>query len=278
MAESRIRRWTVLTRFGLRTMLLAISLTCLWLGWWVNSARRQAAAVNELEQKGSYVDFIYSMGIGDTFPNSPPQAQWVPKWLHEQLGRHYFETIRAVRLGSPNEPDRRRLVDADMSVLRKLPGLRGLIIMLTNVTDEGLRQITNCQDLRVLMFWNNKKITDESMKVIRQLRNLHSLEADGQLCSDAGLAAIQDMRQLRELTLIDYRGNPGITDKGLEHIGNLENLELLSIQNAAITDDGLHHLEGLTSLRNLHLAKTNVTPEGVARLGVALPNCTITLK
>jgi Leucine-rich repeat (LRR) protein len=248
------------------------------LGWWVILAKRQAAAVALLESKGSFASFSYTTGVSDKASQSKPQAQWVPEWLREQLGPHKLATIRAVRLGSPNEPQRQRLVDSDLSVLKQLPQLRELNIMLTNVTDEGLKQIANCQDLRVLMFWNNPKITDASMQTISQLERLHSLEAGGPLCGDAGLAYISEMEELRELKLADYRDTPGITDAGMQHIGKLENLELLSLQNASITDEGLRHLEKLKSLKTLDLTRTNVSAAGVARLQSSLPKCAISIK
>jgi hypothetical protein len=257
---------------------MTVSLLCLLLGWWVISARRQAAAVALLESKGSFASFSHTTGISDKASQSKPQAQWVPEWLREQLGPHKLATIRAVRLGSPNEPQRKRLVDSDMSVLKQLPQLRELSIFLTSITDEGLKQIANCQDLRVLTFWNNPKITDASMQTISQLERLHSLEAGGPLCGDAGLAYISEMEELRELKLSDYRDTPGITDAGMQHIGKLTNLELLSLQNASITDEGLRHLEKLKSLKTLNLTRTNVSAAGVARLQSSLPKCIISIK
>ena len=56
--------------------------------------------------------------------------------------------------------------------------------------------------------------------------------------------------QLRTLGLI---GGQRLTDKGLEHIGKLTNLETLEIRNRTLTADGLKHLTKLPNLKSLLL-------------------------
>lgn len=73
--------------------------------------------------------------------------------------------------------------------------------------------------------------------------------------------------------------NANVTDADLKRLQplleSLPNLELLQLSESAVTDEGLRHLVELQNLRDLYLWKTAVTPEGVAELQRALPQCAI---
>ena len=47
----RKRRWF---RFSLRTMLLATTMLCIWLGWKINAAREQRQAVAAVRELGGH--------------------------------------------------------------------------------------------------------------------------------------------------------------------------------------------------------------------------------
>ena len=55
-ASSDNRRWF---RFGLRTLLIFLTVLCVWLGFQVNAARRQHAAVQAILQAGGTVAYDY---------------------------------------------------------------------------------------------------------------------------------------------------------------------------------------------------------------------------
>ena len=57
-----------------------------------------------------------------------------------------------------------------------------------------------------------------------------------------------------------------ITDKGLEQIKGLENLEYLNLYGTEIGDAGLDYLTNLKKLKSLYLWQTKVTDEGVKKL------------
>ena len=57
-----------------------------------------------------------------------------------------------------------------------------------------------------------------------------------------------------------------LTDEGLVHLKEIENLIWLNLANTKITDAGLKHLSGLTGLTKLHLEKTQVGDAGLAHL------------
>ena|SRR5687768_553150 len=90
--------------------------------------------------------------------------------------------------------------------------------------------------------------------------------------TDDDLQGLKNAPLTRSLTIVGSR----ITDKGLVHLRNLRQLELLDLKkNPQITDAGLVHLEELENLEKLILIGTSVTPAGVKKLQRALPNTKI---
>ncbi len=57
-----------------------------------------------------------------------------------------------------------------------------------------------------------------------------------------------------------------ITDRGLEHLKDLVELERLTLDNTRITDRGLEHLKRLTKVVSVRLISTNVAGPGLEHL------------
>jgi len=90
--------------------------------------------------------------------------------------------------------------------------------------------------------------------------------------TDAGLERVGDLNRFPELRVVNLLGTK-ITDAGLEHLGNWTNLRVLWLNGCSmITDDGLAHLENLRRLETLSLivegnGKMPITDAGLAHLG-----------
>ena len=57
-----------------------------------------------------------------------------------------------------------------------------------------------------------------------------------------------------------------LTDEGLVHLKEIDNLIWLNLANTKISDAGLKHISEIKSLKRLHLEKTQVGDEGLAHL------------
>jgi len=111
---------------------------------------------------------------------------------------------------------------------------------------------------------------------LRKLIGIHYFVSVVQVyISPATKAELEKLKSFKELRVL-YCGYCAFTDADLEALGDLTNLQVLTLTwGAQITDKGLEHLKGLTNLRQLYLDTTEVTDVGVKKLQRSLPNCEI---
>lgn len=105
-------------RVSLRTLLVLLTIGCVWLGWKVNKAQKQRAAVAWVEEMGGEVGYEY---IGDSY--DPPARAW----LEDFIGVDFFLSVDTVFLYNSSV--------SDLTPLARFPNLTYLAIIDTNVTD-----------------------------------------------------------------------------------------------------------------------------------------------
>ena len=99
----------------------------------------------------------------------------------------------------------------------------------------------------------------------------------GKHCSwltDDGLRHLSELENLEELWLPGC----GITGAGVRHLHNLGHLKELHLGHCWVNDEDLHHFEGLVNLETLILYHNGVSERGVGTLRKALPDCQIEFK
>jgi len=96
------RRWF---QFSLRTLLVLLTVLCVWLGVTVNRARKQREAVAAIEALGGYVRYEYQYGSGQEPPG--------PKWLRELIGEEYFVSVVYVVLHNYGSPQKKCHIGMD---------------------------------------------------------------------------------------------------------------------------------------------------------------------
>lgn len=288
-----------LTRFSLRTVLVAITLLAVWLSFHCRSAKRQQASAEAVQRHGGWVYYDYEVGPDSKFVPNPQSP--VPEWLLKSLGHHHFHDIVYVNMVYDDNGGK-RLDNLNQSSeilvqLEGLPDLESLLLHDAQATDEGLKHVGKLTSLRRLFMWDagaitdegvahlselkkleylhlsNAKISDESLRVLAQLPKLHGLSLQGNLFTDGGIKNLRSMVQLRQLAV--GLGGCNITDDGLVYLKNLKGLETLDLQKTEVTDAGLKHLEGLTNLKQLWLGGAPVSD--TSWLQERLPNCKIGL-
>ncbi len=89
--------------------------------------------------------------------------------------------------------------------------------------------------------------------------------------NDSVLIAIGSFSNLTRLFL----DRTNITDRNIENLKNLLQLQYLNLSGTAVTVNGLNTLKGLTSLKSLFLYKTNITADGLGAVQKTFPKAVI---
>jgi len=225
----------------MRTLLVVMTVFCVWVGVRVNWARNNRArvaavvtAVTEIEKLGGEVTSAYE----DLRPQS---------WL---------ETLF-------DDPGSR---DDPVGVLKVTMVSFGF----SDLTDAGLEHLKDSTELSLLDL-NGPQVTDAVIEHLKGLTELEVLYLSDTRVTDTGLEHLKDLPKLKELNLFGTQ----VTDAGLEHLKDFPKLTILNLSDTQVTDAGLEHLKDLPELTILWLSRTQFTDEGVKKLQQALPNCEI---
>jgi hypothetical protein len=226
-------------RFSLRTLLLLLTVVGIWLGYTVNAARRQRAAVNTLQGSGVTIMYDYMETAARTWSTSGKPSG--PDWLRNALGLDYFHypVYASVRSRVENTND-------IVAALYALPGLKTLMLAGDSINDETIGELGP----------------------LDRLEELHITAAH---VTDRGLKQLLKFPRLQWLIFNDVP----ITDAGCATLAELSNLEELRLYGSDVSDDALIHLKKLHKLRRLTITKTRITYEGAEALRKALPRCTV---
>ena len=115
-------------QFSLRTLLLALTAVCVWLGWTVPRANEQGKAVEWVRKMGGTVWYDYEVDEDGDAINAIDAAEPPgPKWLRDSLGVDYFQNVSAVYLVSKPV--------SDLTPLAGLNNLQYLELSITEVCD-----------------------------------------------------------------------------------------------------------------------------------------------
>lgn len=230
-------------RFSLRALLIAVTVTAIYVGWHANRVHTQRAAATRVLQAGGTVEYAhhYEAIHNDSWVQHPGARPPGPAWLRHILGDDYFTSVISVNLNDATVES----IDDVLPAVGDLTSLRFLDMQNQGVTDDGLAHIQALTLLEELHI-NGTDITDAGMSHLEALDNLVDLSIDGTSVSDVGFgnARIENKRRLRYLSMIATQ----------------------------VSDDSLSRLEHIPNLSLVTCAFTNVTPEAVDRYNESRPD------
>jgi hypothetical protein len=158
-------------------------------------------------------------------------------------------------------------------VLAKMPDPGapfGLDLNLTNMTDEGLKELAGLKSLQAL-YLAGTQVTDAGLKDLAARKSLLTLDVRWTKVTVAGLKELAGLTTLQRL----YLNHCGVTDAGVKELTGLKSLQILNISASEVTDAGLKEVANLKSLQSLIMWGTKATPAGIAELRKELPKCRI---
>jgi hypothetical protein len=256
-------RWRF--QFGVRSLLvclLAVSVPLGWFAWELEKARRQREAVEAIVGMDGTVTYDYEVDEKWTpIDGVEPSG---PAWLRELLGVDFFCTVVIVDCFFVEFGDK------EAKYLLELTSLEKLLLVGTQITDNGLAHLNGMTNLETL--WAVRtQITDEGLTHLKRMTKLKSLILVHTQITGTGFQHLRGLTNLRQIDL----ERSHVMDAGLAHLGERSQLQWLSLGSTDITDEGLQYLSGLSNLTHLNAERTKVTGEGVKELREALPTCNI---
>ena len=164
-------------RYSLRTLMLVVTVFCVWLGVTAKRARDQRSAVEVIEALGGEVEYEHEpkrtpyeggfivWGNPNTVNRAPPG----PEWLRGLIGDEYFFSVRLVRLS------RTTTDDASLAAVARFADMKSLLLDDTRVSDAGLEHLKGLVNLRELNVIDTL-ITDAGLEHLRGLTSLRLLQ------------------------------------------------------------------------------------------------------
>lgn len=217
-----------------------------WVPHWIRILyEHYRPPVFERFQEFTYLDDVVEVHT-PTDDTEFPAPEWL-KWLPSQKRLRALSLIGSGQSGHPS--------DADLAILRELPGLESLALDCSAVSAEGMAPIGGLSRLRKLSLYglctsdlpNPDPASEAALSHLRGLKNLRELEIYGAGLTDASLSNLSGLENLRKLYLSDST----ITDDALRHLADLPNLEHLVLDKTRVTGEGFKHLRSLPKLERL---------------------------
>jgi len=193
MSESnQKRRWL---RYSLRSLLVAVTIFCIWLGLRVRQAQRRHEAVAAIWATHAAISFDYQWVPGESGPNPDGQPS-APAWLRGLFGDDFFRYPALVWLKGDAVPDEFLGQYADV-----LSEVHVLGISSDNVTDKSLAIVAKISQLQFLEL-NCPNFTSAGLRQLVPLKRLKGLSS----YKDSGNESIA--LQLDTRGNFDCPGNP----------------------------------------------------------------------
>jgi hypothetical protein len=240
-------------RVNVRILMLLIVLCGLALGVVVNRANTQRRAVAAVVGSGGSVAYDDQFENGYPVNNRRPRG---PEWLRNLIGDHYFRNVTSAYFGSTAG----RVSAADLEAIEGLDHLEQLIF--EEPPGAGLEHLHAPAGLRHLEL-RGQSFDDAMLAGLQPMPRLESLKLWRTAVTDAGLSHLRNMDNLKSLGIV---GSANVTGVGLSQLRGLNELWSLSLRETGFRDDEVAQLGELPALTSLSLMSTKLTDAGLARL------------
>src|SRR5436190_1829085 len=124
-----------------------------------------------------------------------------------------------------------KIIDSDLAILEKFPGLQWLDLRITPISDAGIAHVRTLRQLKFLNLFRTN-LSDKGMENLRGLIDLETLLIGGTRVTDAGLVNIERHQKLRKVSVF----RTAVSDAGLASFAKLPTLEILLIGESKITE------------------------------------------
>ena len=149
-----------------------------------------------------------------------------------------------------------------LAQISKLKSLELLGLNSTNITDDGLNNLSALASLRHLTLVGN--FTNEAIPYLKDIKSIKSLHIEINSFDDKGMEYVSGLTQLENF---NAHRMSGITDSGIAYFKNMINLNKLDIGSSKVTDTGLSYLKDIKTINYLTLPVQGISDTGLTYLG-----------
>lgn len=183
-AKTRFRR----LRFSLRSLIVGVTALCVLFGahsFRVNSANTQRKTVENLRQRGVYVEYDFDI-IERPYPG----------WLFDFLGRDYLYGVDAVLIAERDN------VDSLIATASTLQSLKRIRIEICTLQHDSLRPLTGASEVEHLSLFHCNA-GDHHLELLQGMPKLRVLDLRGTEITDKSVDVIIGLKNLKFLLLKD---------------------------------------------------------------------------
>jgi hypothetical protein len=130
------------------------------------------------------------------------------------------------------------------------------------ITPELLAPLEGLSRLEELNLFNCR-ITAGSLQPLEGMLSLMKLDLHSTGITDAELAVVSSLKNLTNLSI---HKNPKLTDQGMQHLADLQNLVSVNLARLNVSDKGLQFLQTNPALNWLNLEDTNTSDASIPAL------------
>ncbi len=282
-------------RFSLKTILIALTVTCVILAWYKYRVDRQKETVRQIYACGGSV--VYDFGAVDPTNMTPRSSPW-PDFLIKLLGVDAFHSPVTVRQYDASKrysgisPTGKDFSPELIERITKLPRVSAIQLYGGEDIDQWLAILGEMKQLGHLMIDNGRYVTDDGIAHLSELDNLAGLIVWRCQCTDRSLEIVSNLPEMIDLRLpyCDF------SDEGVAHLAKLEKLRYLDISQTTfpvtvgqkkvnirrteddskfITDKSVDTFEKIKSLTQLRIRHTGITTERQTQFSKDRPGCKV---
>lgn len=171
------------------------------------------------------------------FDNQPPEVDWsgLSELANAPVTSLY---VQGTTFG-----------DNECKIVSRLPELRKIDLSFTNVTDNGIKSLSDSKTLSDFVI-SSSKVTGGCLKYLGAVHDLRMLELDG--LPRVNLSDLQALLRCQKLNNLNV-GHVPIGDEGLRLLCKIDSIRDLTIDTCSISDSGTKALVG-TKIGRLSLA------------------------
>ena len=174
--------------------------------------------------------FIMKMNLLKDLKSSTIQALNLSSTDVDDTGIKYLST-NLPNLNALDLDGCLHLTTKGYATLREIKSLRSLKVREAILTDAGVKEISMIPNLSCL-YMNNQRITNKSLSYVADIPNLVGFDFQG-TNPDGKFAEFKKLKKLKWLTL----GNIVLTENDLKDLGQLKNLEHLTMRESNVSED-----------------------------------------